>query len=92
MPGGLHAVPNIFPVPGGLVHGGLREAAAGSLSSLPAEIEESMLPMFNSQRQTGTGTGGQHPVGVQTSFDSSHFLAPARPAELTGTATGVRSD
>ncbi|EOD22698.1 hypothetical protein EMIHUDRAFT_95349 [Emiliania huxleyi CCMP1516] len=55
-------------------------AAAGSLSSLPAEIEESMLPMFNSQRQTGTGTGGQHPVGVQTSFDSSHFLAPARPA------------
>jgi len=80
VPGGLHAVPNIFPVPGGLVHGGLREAAAGSLSSLPAEIEESMLPMFNSQRQTGTGTGGQHPVGVQTSFDSSHFLAPARPA------------
>ena len=67
-------------LPGGLVHGGLREAAAGSLSSLPAEIEESMLPMLNSQRQTGTGTGRQHPVGVQTSFDSSHFLAPARPA------------
>ena len=36
--------------------------------------------MFNSQRQTGTGTGGQHPVGVQTSFDSSFVLAPARPA------------
>jgi len=77
VPGGLHAVPSVFPVPGGL-HGGLREAAAGSLSSLPAEIEESRLQMFNSHRQAGTGTGGQHPVGVQTSFDSSawRFLAP----------------